>query len=131
MKLFVLSFDFHSFLKKDIPDVIPISTFVHFSLVVISLKHRANRCSIVSCCICFCVAKSLSGFKLCTTSPNNMHQHAMKVCKQTQHAPGAGDSAYERGEGMLVSLRGINFGFWSHLERSGQNAIIFSHEGLV
>ena len=72
MKLFVLSFDFHSFLKKDISDVIPISTFVHFSLVVISLKHRANSCSIASCCICFCVAKSLTGFKLCTTSPNNM-----------------------------------------------------------
>ena len=48
MKLFVLSFDFHSFLKKDIPDVIPISTFVHFSLVVISLKHRANSCSIAT-----------------------------------------------------------------------------------
>ena len=48
MKLFVLSFDFHSFLKKHIPDVIPISTFVHFSLVVISLKHRANRGSIAT-----------------------------------------------------------------------------------
>ena len=48
MKLFVLSFDFHSFLKKHIPDVIPISTFVHFSLVVISLKHRANSGSIAT-----------------------------------------------------------------------------------
>ena len=42
-----------------------------------------------------------------------------------------GDSACER-EGMLVvSLRGVNFGFWSHLGSSGQNAIIFSREGLV
>ena len=127
MKLFVLSFDFHSFLKKDIPDVIPISTFVHFSLVVISLKHCANSCSIASCCICFCVAKSLTGFKLCTTSPNNMQ--SMKVCKQTQHVQGG--TLHMKGVGMLVSLRGINFGFWSHLECSGQNAIIFRHEGLV
>ena len=44
---------------------------------------------------------------------------------------GGGDAACER-EGMLVvSLRGVNFGFWSHLGSSGQNAIIFSREGLV
>ena len=31
---------------------------------------------------------------------------------------------YMKGVGMLVvSLRGINFGFWSHLGCSGQNAI--------
>ena len=46
---------------------------------------------------------------------------------------GGGNSAYERGSvGMLVvSLRGINFGFWSHLGCSRQNAIIFSREGPV
>ena len=31
----------------------------------------------------------------------------------------------------VVSLRGVNFGFWSHLGYSGQSAIIFSREGLV
>ena len=37
-----------------------------------------------------------------------------------------------KGEGMLVvSLRGVNFGFWSHLRSSGENAIIFSREDLV
>ena len=37
-----------------------------------------------------------------------------------------------KGVGMLVaSLRGVNFGFWSHLGCSGQNAIIFSCEGHV
>ena len=37
-----------------------------------------------------------------------------------------------KGMGMIVvSLRGVNFGFWSHLGCSGQNAIIFSREGLV
>ena len=36
------------------------------------------------------------------------------------------------GGGMLVvSLMGVNFEFWSHLGCSGQNAIIFSREGLV
>ena len=37
-----------------------------------------------------------------------------------------------KGVGMLVVLlRGVNFGLWSHLGCSGQNAITFSHEGLV
>ena len=37
-----------------------------------------------------------------------------------------------KGVGMLVvSLRGVNFGFLSHLGCSGQNAIIFSGGGLV
>ena len=30
---------------------------------------------------------------------------------------------------LVVSLRGVNFGFWSHLGCSGQNAIIFSPLG--
>ena len=29
---------------------------------------------------------------------------------------------------LVVSLRGVNFGFWSHLGCSGQNAIIFSRK---
>ena len=37
-----------------------------------------------------------------------------------------------KGAGMLVvSLRGVIFGFWSHLGCSGQNAIIVSRQGLV
>ena len=31
---------------------------------------------------------------------------------------------------LVVSLRDVNFGFWSHLGCSGQNAIIFSYQGL-
>ena len=43
-----------------------------------------------------------------------------------------GWTPHMKGVGMLVvSLRGVNFGFWSHLGCSGQNAIIFSREGLV
>ena len=35
-------------------------------------------------------------------------------------------------EGVLVvSVRTVNFGFWSHFGFSGQNTIIFSSEGLV
>ena len=37
-----------------------------------------------------------------------------------------------KGAGMLVVwLRGVNFGFWSHLGCSGKNAVLFSPEGLV
>ena len=46
--------------------------------------------------------------------------------------PGAGGNPHMKGLGMLVvSLRGVNFGFWSHLGCRGQNAIVFSREGLV
>ena len=44
---------------------------------------------------------------------------------------GGGRLPYGKGAGMLVvSLRGVNFGFWSHLGCSGQNANIFSRKGL-
>ena len=43
-----------------------------------------------------------------------------------------GETPHMKVVGMLiVSLRGVNLGFWSHLGCSGQNAIIFSSEGLI
>ena len=46
--------------------------------------------------------------------------------------PREGETPHMKRVGMLVvSLRGVNFGCWSHLGCSGQNAIIFSREGLV
>ena len=43
----------------------------------------------------------------------------------------AGKDFHMKGVGMLIiSLRGVNFGFWSHLGCSGQNAIIFSCKDL-
>ena len=45
-------------------------------------------------------------------------------------SPGGG-SSHMKGKGMLVvSLRGVNFRFWSNLRCSGQNTIIFSRKGL-
>ena len=45
--------------------------------------------------------------------------------------PGEGDS-YMKQTGMLViSLRGVNFGFWSRLGCSGQSTNILSHQGLI
>ena len=45
---------------------------------------------------------------------------------------GEGGTPHMKAVGMLVvSLRGVIFGFWSHLGCSGQNAIIFSSEGLL
>ena len=44
---------------------------------------------------------------------------------------GVGDSHIKRMGMLIVSLRGVNFGFWSRLGCSGQNVIIFSHQGLV
>ena len=44
---------------------------------------------------------------------------------------GEGLQYHERGGMLVVSLRGVNFGFWSHLVCFGQNAIICSREGLI
>ena len=55
----------------------------------------------------------------------------LNLIRSISKCPGGG-TMHVKGEGMLVvSLRGVNFGFWSHLGCSGQNAIIFSREGLV
>ena len=32
---------------------------------------------------------------------------------------------------LVVSLRGVSFGFWSRLGCSGQSANILSHQGLI
>ena len=43
-----------------------------------------------------------------------------------------GGDSHMKWTGMLVvSLRGVNFGFWSRLGCSGQNVIIFSRQGLI
>ena len=43
---------------------------------------------------------------------------------------GGGGSHMKRAGMLVVSLRGGNFGFWSHLGCPGQNASIFSRKGL-
>ena len=53
------------------------------------------------------------------------------LSQSISHPGGGGDPAYERLGMLVVSLRGVNFEFWSHLGCSGKNPIIFSREGLV
>ena len=43
---------------------------------------------------------------------------------------GGGDSHMKGARMLVVSLRGVNFGFWCRLGCSGQNTIIFSRKGL-
>ena len=45
--------------------------------------------------------------------------------------PGGGDSHMKQTGMLVVSLRGVNFGFWSRLGCSGQSANILSRQGLV
>ena len=81
------------------------------------------------------------------SSPNNfMKRHAIRlswgnlehfighrqgvIVRRLGYDPGG--TPHMKGLGMLVvSLRGVNFGFWSRLGCSGQNTIIFNREGLV
>ena len=44
---------------------------------------------------------------------------------------GGGDSHMKWTGMLVVSLRGVNFGFWSRLGCSGQNVINFSRQDLV
>ena len=54
------------------------------------------------------------------------------IANQNAYSPGGEGTPHTEGVGLLVVLlRGVNFGFWSHLGCSGQNAIIFSRESLV
>ena len=60
------------------------------------------------------------------------HQTIAVVSLSFRPGGGGMGTPHMKGGGMLVvSRRGVNFGFWSHLGCSGQNAIIFSREGLV
>ena len=49
----------------------------------------------------------------------------------TTRGGGGGDSHMKQTGMLVVSLRGVNFGFWSRLGCSGQSANIFSRQGLV
>ena len=61
----------------------------------------------------------------------NVYKRIVAKSGQTAGKPGGG-TTHMKGVGMLVvSLRGVNFIFWSHSGCSGQNPIIFSREGLV
>ena len=44
---------------------------------------------------------------------------------------GRGDSHMKQTGMLVVSLRGVNFGFWSRLGCSGQSANFLSRQGLV
>ena len=44
---------------------------------------------------------------------------------------GGGDSHMKQTGMLVVSLRGVNFGFWSRLGCSGQSANILRRQGLV
>ena len=68
--------------------------------------------------------------KLTQTSIYNSNEdHGLFIWKELSR--GGGDS-YMKQTGMLVvSLRGVNFGFWSRLGCSGQSANILSRQGLV
>ena len=50
--------------------------------------------------------------------------------KPSSGGVGGRELPYERGGDARRLAQGINFWFWSHLECSGQNAIIFSRKGL-
>ena len=59
----------------------------------------------------------------------NLPEAVLESYKVVQGSRG-GDSVYE-GVGMLVvSLRGVNFGFCTPLECSRQTTIVFSRKGL-
>ena len=70
---------------------------------------------------------------LCTEESALLHNKRNCFPSYPDHySPGGGGNPHMKVVGLLVvSLRVVNFGFWSHLGCSGKNAIIFSREGLV
>ena len=53
------------------------------------------------------------------------------VCIAPDGGGGGGDSHMKQTGMLVVSLRGVSFGFWSRLGCSGQSANILSHQGLI
>ena len=51
--------------------------------------------------------------------------------KSDNESGGGGDSHMKQTGMLVVSLRGVNFEFWSRLGCSGQNANILSRQALV
>ena len=72
--------------------------------------------------------------KLCASlhSTQSYRFHLLKPIAQLNYGGGGGvGTPYLKGMGMLVvSLRGVNFGFWSRLGCPEQNTIIFSRKRL-
>ena len=59
-------------------------------------------------------------------------ERILRIGKGARAPGGGGGDSDMKWTGMLVvSLRGVNFGFWSRLGCSGQYFIIFSRQGLV
>ena len=82
---------------------------------IVWIQVRRCRCCSICCCC----------FKETGLGP-------LLLIKSKHLSRGVGLRMHMKGVGMLVvSLRGVDFGFWSHLGCSGQNTIIFSREGLV
>ena len=46
-------------------------------------KGLTLRNTVGSCCVCLLVAKSLTGFKLCAKTPNNMQQGMQNGCNMS------------------------------------------------
>ena len=60
-----------------------------------------------------------------TISSEEANRARAFVIRRVGGGGGGGGGPHIKGLGMLVVLlRGVNFGFWSHLWCSGQNAII-------
>ena len=53
------------------------------------------------------------------------------VCLGLKSRGGGGDSHMKHTGMLVVSLRGVNFGFWSRLGCSGQNDNYLWRQGLV
>ena len=55
----------------------------------------------------------------------------IQACSRAREGMGKGGrGCMKRVRMFVLSLRGVHFGFWSHLGCSGQSAIICSREGL-
>ena len=62
-----------------------------------------------------------------TIAPNG----CMAVCDEGDLTAREGDSHMKQTGMLVVSLRGVNFGFWSRLGCSGQSTNVLSRQGLV
>ena len=81
-----------------------------------------------ACNICTCAVFAITSFNFGLSTCFVSHY----CYRRALYPGGGGGNSHMKQMGMLVvSLWGVNFGFWSRLGCSGQSANILSHQGLV
>ena len=112
----------------------------HEDVSVVSNSRFHNKCRVCrqstgvnsNCCkLCKSVGDLFCSKNVFAKGNRALLKMIMVVTGLDPGGGGGGDSHMKWTGMLVVSLRGVNFGFWSRLGCSGKMSLIFSRQGLV